>query len=304
MGNRSWQSVIWSVVMIISLLSLMTPFIIFTCSFLLVPVLMLYVKSSTKRFVVSYVLSLLVVYLLTQWIGLYLITIALFTLPPVLVMGNLYKRKAAARSVLTAGIVTVLAESLLSLLLGFALGLDPVTKFKQFMIDSIATMPSSIQEILPKDQDWYVGFIVQVIPLYLIFVALFITFVTHGVTRWFLNKTGEGIPGLRPMREWKLQRSLVWIYLVAFVLDLFSVPDSSSLISTLLMNAMPLLMLVFAVQAIGFLFFVAHANKWKPILPIVAIIILIFMPPLFIVYSLLGVFDVAFPIRERFKKNL
>ncbi|OCT16506.1 hypothetical protein A8709_03095 [Paenibacillus pectinilyticus] len=290
--------------MILSLLSLMTPFIIFTCSFLMVPVLMLYVKSSPKRFVISYVISLLVVYVLTQWLGLYLITIALIMLPPVLIMGNLYKRKAAARSVMTAGIVTILAESLLSLLASYAMGFDPVAKFKQFMIDSIATMPAGIQEILPKDQDWYVGFIVQVIPLYLIFVALFLTFVTHGVTRWFLNKTGEGIPGLRPMREWMLQRSLVWIYLVAFVLDLFTKPDSSSLISTLLMNAMPLLMLVFAVQAIGFLFYVAHANKWKPILPIVAIIILVFMPPLFIVYSLLGVFDVAFPIRERFKKNL
>lgn len=304
MGNRSWQGIIWSAVLIVSLLSLMTPFIIFTCSFLMVPVLMLYVKSSTKRFVVSYVLSLLVVYILTQWIGLYLITISLFMLPPVLIMGNLYKRKAAARSVLTAGMVTIIAESLLSLLVGFAVGLNPVAKFKQFMIDSIATMPQSIQEILPKDQDWYVGFIVQVIPLYLICVALFLALVTHGVTRWFLNKTGEGIPGLRPMREWMLQKSLVWIYLVAFVLDLFTTPDSSSLISTLLMNAMPLLMLIFAVQAIGFLFYVAHANKWKPILPIVGIIILVFMPPLFLVYSLLGVFDVAFPIRERFKKNL
>lgn len=290
--------------MIISLLSLMTPFIIFTCSFLLVPVLMLYVKTSTKRFVVSYVLSLFVVFILTQWLGLYLVTIALFILPPVLVMGNLYKRKAPARSVLTAGIVTILAESLLGLVLGFALGLDPVSKFKQFMIDSIATMPQSIQEILPKDQDWYVSFIVQVIPLYLIFMALFLTFVTHGVTRWFLNKSGEGIPGLRPMREWMLPKSLVWIYLIAFVLELFTKPDSSSLISTLLMNAMPLLMLVFAIQAIGFLFYVAHANKWKPILPVVAIILLVIISPLFFVYSLLGVFDVAFPIRERFKKNL
>jgi uncharacterized protein YybS (DUF2232 family) len=128
--------------------------------------------------------------------------------------------------------------------------------------------------------------------------------VSHGISRWLLNKTGEGIPGLRPMREWMLQKSLVWIYLVVFVLDLFVNPASISLISTLLMNAMPLLMLAFAIQAICFLFFVAHTNKWKPILPIVAIILVCFMPPLFIVYSLLGVFDVAFPIRERFKKNI
>ncbi|MDD9270826.1 DUF2232 domain-containing protein [Paenibacillus sp. GCM10023248] len=304
MGNRSWHSIIWSAVTVVSLLSLMTPFIIFTFSFLMIPVLMLYVKSSTKRFVISYVLSLLVVYLLTQWHGISLISVSLFMLPPVLVMGNLYKRKAPARSVLTAGIVTILAEALLSLLIGYMLGFDPVAKFKGFMIDSIASMPPGIREVLPKDQDWYVNFIVQVIPLYLIFVALFFTFVTHGISRWLLNKTGEGIPGLRPMREWMLQKSLVWIYLVVFVLDMFMNPASTALIPTLLMNAMPLLMLAFAIQAIGFLFFIAHTNRWKPVLPILAIILVCFMPPLFIVYSLLGVFDVAFPIRERFKKNL
>ncbi|KRF10667.1 DUF2232 domain-containing protein [Paenibacillus sp. Soil787] len=304
MGKQGWQSIIWSAVTIVSLLSLMTPFIIFTFSFLMIPVLMLYVKSSTRRFVISYVLSLLVVYILTQWQGIFLMSVSLFFLPPVLVMGNLYKRKAAARSVLTAGIITILAESLVSLVIGYALGFDPIARFKQFMMESIASMPLGIRDILPKDQDWYVNFIVQVIPLYLIFVALFYTFVSHGISRWLLNKTGEGIPGLRPMREWMLQKSLVWIYLIVFVLDLFVNPASISMISTLLMNAMPLLMLVFAIQAICFLFFVAHANKWKPILPIVAIVFVCFMPPLFIVYSLLGVFDVAFPIRERFKKNI
>jgi hypothetical protein len=109
-------------------------------------------------------------------------SVSLFFLPPVLVMGNLYKRKAAARSVLTAGIITILAESLMSLVIGYALGFDPVAKFKQFMMESIASMPPGIRDILPKDQDWYVNFIVQVIPLYLIFGDLFYTFVSHGIS--------------------------------------------------------------------------------------------------------------------------
>ncbi|MBD0382235.1 DUF2232 domain-containing protein [Paenibacillus sedimenti] len=304
MGNRSWQGILWSVVTIVVLLSLMTPFIIFTVSFLMVPVLMLYVKSSTKRFALLYVLSLLIVYVLTALHGIFLLSVSLFFLPPVLVMGNLYKRKAAARTVLTAGTVTLLAESLISLVIGYALGFDPIAKFKQFMMDYVTAMPPALRELLPKDQDWYVNLIVQVIPLYFIFFALFYAFVSHGISRWLLNKTGEGIPGLRPMRERMLPRSFVWIYLLAFVMDLFVDPASSSLIATLLMNLLPLLVLAFAIQAICFLFFIAHANKWKPILPISAIVLVCFMPPFLFVYSLLGVFDVAFPIRERFKKNL
>jgi uncharacterized protein YybS (DUF2232 family) len=290
--------------MIMLLLSLMTPFIIFTISFLMIPVLMLYVKSSTKRFAIYYVVSLLIVYLLTGLHGMFLLSVSLFFLPPVLVMGNLYKRKAAARTVLTAGTVTLLAESLLSLVIGYSLGFDPIAKFKQFMNEYVTTMPSALRDLLPKDQDWYVNLMVQVIPLYLIFFALFYAFVSHGISRWLLNKTGEGIPGLRPMRERMLPRSFVWIYLLAFVMDLFVNPTSTSLIATLLMNLLPILVLAFAIQALCFLFFVTHANKWKPIMPIIAILLVCFMPPLLFVYSLLGVFDVAFPIRERFKKNL
>ncbi|MGG1518995.1 DUF2232 domain-containing protein [Paenibacillus oryzisoli] len=304
MGKRGWQSIIWSAVTVLFLLSFMTPFIVFTFSFLLVPIVMLFVKSSTKHFIISYVVGLLVIVLLTQWHSWFLVTLSLLMLPTVLAMGTLYKRKAPARSVLTAGIVTIIAEALLGLVCSYLFGFDPVDRFKDFMQSSIDTMPPAMKELLPTDMDVYLNFIVQVIPLYLIFFALFYTFVTHGVSRWLLNKSGEGIPGLRPMREWMLQKSLVWIYLVAFVLDMFTTPDASSLISTLLMNAMPLLMLVFAVQAIGFLFFVSYANRWKPVLPIIGIVILCVMPPLFLVYSLLGVFDVAFPIRERFKKNL
>ncbi|NEW07290.1 DUF2232 domain-containing protein [Paenibacillus sp. SYP-B3998] len=304
MGNRSWQGIIWSVVMIILLLSLMTPLIIFTLSFLMIPVLMLYVKSSTKRFAIHYVLSLFVVYVLTGFKGMFLLSVSLFFLPPVLVMGNLYKRKAAARTILTAGTVTILAESLLSLVMGYAFGFNPIAKFKQFMNNYVSTMPPLLREMLPKDQDWYVNLMVQVIPVYLIFFALFYTFVTHGISRWLLNKTGEGIPGLRPMRERMLPRSFVWIYLLAFILDVFVNPTSTSLIATLLMNLLPILMVAFAIQAICFLFFIAHANKWKPILPIMAMLLVCFMPPFLFIYSLLGVFDVAFPIRERFKKNI
>ncbi|MEW9699598.1 DUF2232 domain-containing protein [Paenibacillus sp. SI8] len=304
MGNRSWQGILWSVVTIVLLLSLMTPFVIFTVSFLMIPVLMLYVKSSTKRFAIYYVASLLVVYLLTGFHGMFLLSVSLFFLPPVLVMGNLYKRKAAARTVLTAGTVTVLAESLISLLIVYTLGFDPIAKFKQFMNEYVTNMPPALRDLLPKDQDWYVNLMVQVIPLYLIFFALFYAFVSHGISRWLLNKTGEGIPGLRPMRERMLPKSFVWIYLIAFVMDLFIDPKSTSMIATLLMNLLPLLALAFAIQAVCFLFFIAHANKWKPILPFIAILLVCFMPPFLFVYSLLGVFDVAFPIRDRFKKNL
>jgi uncharacterized protein YybS (DUF2232 family) len=289
--------------MVVVLLSFMTPFIIFTISFLMVPVLVLYVTQSTRSFVIYYLVSLLIVYVISAWQGPFLLAVSLFFLPPVLVMGNLYKKKAAARSVLTAGAITLLAESLLSLIITNMFGLKPIANFKQMMLEYIESMPKELMVLVPKDIDTYLNIIVQIMPLYLFSFAMFYAFVTHGVSRWLLNKTGKGLPGLPPLREMRLPKSLVWIYLIAFAIDMFMEFPLGSLLSTLLLNMLPLLMLAFTIQALSFLFFVAHANRWNRAMPITAIVVLIIFSPLMVVYSLLGVFDVAFPIRERFKKN-
>jgi uncharacterized protein YybS (DUF2232 family) len=304
LGRASWQRLLWSLISAIILLSFMTPFIIFTISFLMIPVVMLYVKSSTRQFVIYYVGSLLVVYVLSAWQGSFLLSMALFFLPPILVLGYLYKRKAAARLVITAGTLTLLAESLLSLLIGFMVGFNPIAKFKQFLSENLNAVTPELRALLPKDQEMYINLMSQIIPVALIAFSLFYIFVTHGISRWLLNKTGEAIPGLRPMREWMLPRSFVWFYLLAFAADLFINPESTSLTAMLLLNLLSLLVPIFAIQAISFLFYVTHVNKWNRAMPIIAIVLLIFVPPLFFVFSLLGVFDVAFPIRERFKKKL
>jgi uncharacterized protein YybS (DUF2232 family) len=304
LGNRVWHQVLWSLLAAVILLSFLTPFIIFTFSFLMIPVIILYVKSSTKQFVLYYAASLLVVYVLSAWQGAFLLSVALFFLPPVLVLGNLYKRKAAARAVVTAGVITLLAEALLSLLIGFIFGFNPIAKFKQFMNDNLNGMSPAVRELLPKDQDVYINLMVQIIPLYLIAFAFVYILITHGISRWLLNKSGENVPALRPLRDMKLPKSFVWLYLLAFAADLFINAESTSFVTALLLNLLLLLVPIFAVQALSFLFYVAHVNKWNRALPIIALIVLIFVPPFFFVYSLLGVFDVAFPIRERFKKNL
>jgi uncharacterized protein YybS (DUF2232 family) len=304
LGRASWQRLIWSFITVVMLLSFMTPFIMFTISFIMIPVVMLYVKSSTKQFVIHFVGSLLVVYLLSAWHGAFLLSVALFFLPTILVLGNLFKRKASARAVVIAGTLTLLAESLLSLVIAYTVGINLIAKFKLFLTDSLSTVNPQLRALLPNDQESYVNMLSQIIPVALIAFSLFYVFVTYGISRWLLNKSGEAIPGLRPIREWMLRKSFVWLFLIALAADLFIDPASTSLIAMLLINLLALLVPAFAIQAISFLFYICHVNKWNRAIPIIAIVLLIFVSPLSFAFSLLGVFDVAFPIRERFQKKL
>lgn len=303
--QRSWPLIICSIVYILMLLSLLTPALLITLWFLMVPVLILYVKLDAKRFALFYVLSLAVVYLMTAWIGPMLLSVSLFFLPPVIIMGNLYKKKAPAKSALTAGMVTLLAEALLSLLIGYAIGLDPIAKFRTFMLDYVNSLPSSFLSMMQLgDKEQYVNLMTQVIPLDLILFAYFYAVVNHWAARRILNRMGEGLPAMKPLREWRLPKTFVWLYLGAFALDLFLPAGDRSLVATLLMNLLPLLMLALTLQSLSFLFFIAHERGKTKALPVMAIIVLVlFFPLLIVVYSLLGVIDAAFPVRERFRKN-
>jgi uncharacterized protein YybS (DUF2232 family) len=87
---------------------------------------------------------------------------------------------------------------------------------------------------------------------------------------------------------------------IVLLLNMFIVMDAGSTLSIIVLNSHPLLTYAFALQAVCFLFFVVDVKGWKPILPIVALILLLFMPGLF---AWIGVIDVAFPLRKWVKEK-
>lgn len=299
----------WSLLTVVLLLSvLLTPFNIITINLLMVPVMFQYVKLETKKFLLYYGLSLAAVYVATSllmmgWVGVVLVAISLFFLPPVIQMGNLYKKRAAARTVLTIGVVTLLTEMLLSIVVAYMFGFNMIAKMKQFMLESLDTVPAQLKSVLlPIEPETLVQLMSQMLPLYMIGTSFFLVLITHWVARRLLNRNGEAIPAFKPVRDWMLPRSLVWYYMIALFMELF-VKDTSSIFFTLLLNLLPLLTVVFAVQGIAFLFHVAHEKRWNKTMPIIGIIVLLFVPTAYFMFSLLGVFDVAFPIRERMTRK-
>ncbi|WP_429312304.1 DUF2232 domain-containing protein [Paenibacillus mucilaginosus] len=304
-GKRIPRMLGWSIAYILILLSTMLPLVnLLTIALVMIPVLVMYVRMSTKPFVAHYAISLAVVYLITSlwlapWLGVFLVALSVFFLPPVIQMGNLYKKRATARTVLTAGVVTLLAELLLSFVVIHLMGLNPVGRMKQFMIESVETLPPQLQGLMGIDVDELVQIMVQLLPLYMIGFSLFYIIVTHWLARKALVRMGESLPAFRAVKDWMLPRSFIWLYLIGLLLEMF-VRDSRSVVFSVILNLLPLLMMAFSVQAIAFLFYVAHIKGWNKTLPIAGIIILLMFPvPAYFLFSLLGVFDVAFPLRDR-----
>src|SRR5690606_24384187 len=121
-----------------------------------------------------------------------------------------------------------------------------------------------------------------------------------------LVRSGETLPALKPAKEWMLPRSFVWYYLIAVVLSFFTKPDGSLLFMVLL-NVEPLLKLAFIVQAVGFVFFLASVKGWssrRPVwITVGSVLVMLILPGFTQLFALLGLFDIAFPLRSRLKKS-
>ncbi|WP_246066911.1 DUF2232 domain-containing protein [Paenibacillus koleovorans] len=306
------QPLLWGVIYLVMLLLTFTPLVLVTICLMMVPVVVMYVKLDWKRFALHHVLILLAVYVISFLLGLdFLGTVAailfLFFLIPSLAIGVMYRKRATARAALTAGTVAMLVQLLLLLLILTVSGIHVIDELRDYMKNSLETLPAELQNLVTADQiEVALSLMTKLLPLYLIGFSLFYAIVTHWLARKALVRSGESIPGLKAAKDWMLPRSLIWYYLIALILSFIYVNPDESMIFMILLNIMPLMMFVFTIQAFGFLFFIAHHRGWSKGVPrfiaVIGILVLLFAPFLLQMVSLFGLFDVAFPIRERLKR--
>ncbi|MEX2461645.1 MAG: DUF2232 domain-containing protein [Paenibacillaceae bacterium] len=294
------QSLLWCVVLIIELLSLFTPANFLTITLIMVPMLMLYLKLDLKKFSLAYVSSLFVLFVLLGGggLGFLLIMYSLFFVPPTVAMGQLYKRAASVKTVLVVAILVLIAEVLVFLLMGQLTGVNPVGNLKIILTDNLAMLPEQYRELVGTD---YVEKITWMLPFLLLVFAAFYVMLTHAITRRLLKKSTNPLPGLPPMREWRLPKSLVWYFLVVFVIGLFITKQSDLYFLMIVYNLLPLFMVLFVTQAVGLLYAFVYFKRWSRFIPIV-LIVLSMLPPILYLVCLLGILDILMPLRQRFFK--
>lgn len=295
------KPVLWSFAALLLLLSLVLPLLnMITLLLLMVPYVVLYTTLPPKSFVVH----LVPVWVLAYFVGgPATLIIGLFFLIPSVVMGHLYMKQAPASKVIRTVGVVFLAQLMLELLV-FEVFLDIslIREMSTMVRDTIDNMQA--QGLLTKE--WDSGFtdiiirtMVNSIPVTFIMIAFGYTVISQYLVRRAVRWSGgPDTPRFARARDWRLPRILVIIYLIAYVIELFSSPSSESFFAVAVMNLVPLLSFVFAFQAVGFFFFLAHQRGWNKAVPVLIAIPVLLFPPL----SLIGVLDTVFPIRKSFTK--
>ncbi|MEK4061665.1 MULTISPECIES: DUF2232 domain-containing protein [unclassified Paenibacillus] len=299
-----WTSVAWSIVYLLLLLSLSTPLLIITTLFLIIPAVVLFTTLSTKQFIVHLLPVLLIVGLITP----VYVVLALYFLIPAIVMGRWYKKRASALSTILAGTVTILGEFLLLLVIGTALFNFDLSSYVNDMMQMVTSPLSDLGtgnplmtefNLTSEDVNTISHMTIQVIPMTLILSSFMMAVITHSIVRPILNSMEYAVPKLKPAREWRLSRSFIWYYLLGVVINLLFGNSDNSFMLMISANLLPLLQIVFKIQTIGFLFFVVYERKWCKIVAILLALPVIWLPGLWII----GIIDMAFPLRELVKKS-
>ncbi|MFD0590245.1 DUF2232 domain-containing protein [Paenibacillus sp. GCM10027627] len=298
--KTGFKPVLWSGAAFLTLLLLAVPGLNLAALLLMmIPYVVLYTTLSRGAFL----LHLLPVWIVVGIIMPEVLLIGLFFLVPSIVMGHLYRKGASAAKVIRTVSLVLLAQLMLELLVfELILDLSLLNAMSDTVRSTFETMPTATLEAAgwtTEMTETLITSIIHMIPLTFILISVTYAIFSHYVARRMVMRSGSlDVPAFMKAKDWRLPRVLVIYYLIAYVINMFMQKGDDSFLAVALLNLVPLLGYVFAVQAIGFFFFIAHERNWSKAVPILIAIPVLLIPPL----SLIGVLDTAFPIRKSFTK--
>lgn len=285
---RQWirQPLYWSIIMIVHFVMLPVVLVVasvtmlpYASGFLIVPVLLVILLSST---------------------GLSMTTVSLIMMAvPGTAIGLMYRRKASALVSMTAGVLTMVVVLVAFLaVLSMTTGMHLQHEIRMYLVEHQALLDNlaSSNTLTEEKLDSFIAMAVRLLPLYIIMISVCYTVMTHAVNRRLLNRLGFEAASLPPVHEWRLPRVLIWYYLIVHLLHLMIPPESA--LYTFIINLYPILLVAFAVQGIALYSFWAFVKGHGKGLPAAACVLCVFFPPLLYLTSLVGVIDTGFPIRQ------
>lgn len=298
------KSLAWSAAALLLLLSILSPFNVVSSFLIMTPFVVLYTMLRPGAFAAHVVPIAAVAFLLAGSYGPVVVTLGLFFLIPSIVMGHLYKKGAAARSVLMIGIAVILAQLLVELVLfSQFFDIDFSAELQAILVDSMKQLETNGMfepGWATKSAAAFADAIVDALPMLLLMSAFLFTVVTHWLSRKALRTVGIEAPAMPQAKTWMMPRSLVLYYLVATIASFALTEDSGEYWNIAIANLIPILQFLFIIQAIGFVFFLADAKRWPRFAPfLLCVPLLLFPQPLFLV----GMLDVAFSLRRFFVKE-
>src|SRR5690606_11635312 len=222
---------------------------------------------------------------------------------PSIVLANYYKKGLASSSIVPKMIGLVVVMFMLGLLmLENVLNISIISDMSNYMttmLNDVAAQGMSPIAWSSEMTDSFVTIMTSMIPLVFFIMALLVVACSHTIARRMVQAEGLQVTAYPKAKDWRLPRFLVFVYFIAYLLELTIDPTDGTFMTLAIMNLVPALSIIFAIQAVGFFYYIADNRGWAKVIPFLIAFPVLLLPPA----SIIGLLDVAFPLRKMFSKQ-
>jgi len=296
------KPILWSLIALVLPLLMVIPGLnIAALLLMLVPYTVLYTLLNRNSSIV-HTLAVLVIGSLILDPVLYL-SFSCMAIIPSIVLANYYKKGLASSSIVPKMIGLVVVMFMLGLLmLENILNISIISDMSNYMttmLNDVAAQGMSPIAWSSEMTDSFVTIMTSMIPLVFFIMALVVVACSHTIARRVVHAEGLQVTAYPKAKDWRLPRFLVFVYFIAYLLELTIDPTDGSFMTLAIMNLVPALSIIFAIQAVGFFYYIADNRGWAKVIPFLIAFPVLLLPPA----SIIGLLDVAFPLRKMFSKQ-
>src|SRR5690625_4275426 len=143
----------------------------------------------------------------------------------------------------------------------------------------------------------------DLIPVGIAMISIIMAFISQWLSYKFLNRVEKTQLYFPLFRNLRIPIAIIWFYFISLIIMYMDLYLNSS-IYLVVNNVLSLVVLFIVLQGFSFLFFINYQKKWPKALPIIAVVITLMLPILFInLVRILGIIDIGFCFMDRYLKE-
>jgi len=229
-----------------------------------------------------------------------------------IMIGTATRRKLSAYETLGRGVLGYIAGLLfIYIFVVVFLGINLVHEIDVMMEESLEISQGIMKEFgFPEMNEkelepitTRLSMVKDLIPVGIAMISIIMAFISQWLSYKFLNRLEKTQLYFPLFRNLRIPVAIIWVYFISLII-MFMDLDPNSSIYLVVNNVLSLVGLFIVLQGFSFLFFITYQKKWPKALPIIAVVITLMLPILFInLVRILGIIDIGFGIRDRYLKE-
>ncbi len=273
-----------------------------------IPIILYTIRHGLKKGIAAGAIGIVISFLIGSMAGL---MSAPILIAAGLGMGAFYSRRQPGNAIITGALIY-----LFSFLISF------VVSVQLFQIDIMSIAKESIEQMMPivesvlkqsgasekdiakqlKQFKEMQDMALSALPVALLIAVTLMAFVNHWFVRPLLKRFVSDMPLLKKFKDMRLPKSMVWYYLLTLLLMLIQT-EKGSFLWLVQTSAFQILFILVLIQGFSFLFYYCHEKNISKAVPIFAIVLTVFFPPIGVIVRIIGIADIGFDLREKVKNK-